>query len=156
MRAGPTRPGWGRPSATGSTPTLGRCKRPRTPCAGRRRLVPRRCAWSAPARPGRHSACGKACSARSSPRADMLRVVDDNAMTPPSGGRPPEVAGAARRLGGSRGRSASGARLAGDDYQHLVAWCWTLRALLPGRAIAAIEVEAPDAGNVDDVVLEHQ
>ncbi len=77
-------------------------------------------------------------------------------MTPPSGGRPPEVAGAARRLGGSRGRSASGARLAGDDYQHLVAWCWTLRALLPGRAIAAIEVEAPDAGNVDDVVLEHQ
>jgi hypothetical protein len=62
--------GLGRPSATGSTATLGRCRRPRTPCAGPRRLAPRPCAWNAPARPGRHSACGKAYSARSSPRAD--------------------------------------------------------------------------------------
>lgn len=77
-------------------------------------------------------------------------------MTPHSGGRPPEVARPDRPVGRSGGRSSSGARIAGDDYQHLVAWCWTLRALLPGRRIAAIEVEAPDAGNVDDVVLEHR
>jgi hypothetical protein len=57
--------------------------------------------------------------------------------------------------GGSR-RSPSGARLAGDDYQHLVTWCWTLRALLPGSGVVEIEVEAPDAGNVDDVVLVRQ
>jgi hypothetical protein len=50
-------------------------------------------------------------------------------------------------------RSPSGARLAGDDYQHLVAWCWALRALLPGSDVAALEVEAHDTGNVDDVVL---
>jgi hypothetical protein len=53
------------------------------------------------------------------------------------------------------GRSASGARLAGDDYQHLIAWSWALRALLPGGEVRALEVEAPDAGNVDDVVLWH-
>jgi SMODS-associated and fused to various effectors sensor domain len=50
-------------------------------------------------------------------------------------------------------RSPSAARLAGDDYQHLVAWSWALRALLPGSDVAAVEVEAPDTGNVDDVVL---
>jgi hypothetical protein len=63
----------------------------------------------------------------------------------------------ARRAGaGDRRRSASGARLGGDDYQHLVAWCWALRALLPGSEVRAVEVEAPDAGNVDDVVLWHE
>lgn len=77
-------------------------------------------------------------------------------MNLPSGGQPPGLAGADRSAYVSRRRGASGARIAGDDYQHLVAWCWTLRALLPGYQIAAIEVEAPDAGNVDDVVLVHQ
>lgn len=57
---------------------------------------------------------------------------------------------------GDSRRSASGARLAGDDYQHLVAWCWALRALLPGSQVHAVEVEAPDAGNVDDVLLWHE
>jgi hypothetical protein len=76
-------------------------------------------------------------------------------MTPMRNDRPGNAAGRGRDAAGARGRSASGARLAGDDYQHLVAWCWALRALLPGGRIAAIEIEAPDAGNVDDVVLVH-
>jgi len=80
--------------------------------------------------------------------------LDDDAMTP-ARGRLRAGAGPAGTGGGSR-RSASGARIAGDDYQHLVAWGWTLRALLPGHQIAAIEFEAPDVGNVDDVVLVHQ
>jgi hypothetical protein len=52
-------------------------------------------------------------------------------------------------------RSASGAREAGDDYQHLVAWNRALRSLLPGRRMLAIELEAIDAGNVDDVVVRY-
>jgi SMODS-associated and fused to various effectors sensor domain len=80
--------------------------------------------------------------------------LDDDALTP-ARGRLRAGAGPAETGRGSR-RSASGARIAGDDYQHLVAWCWTLRALLPGQRVVAIEVEAPDVGNVDDVVLVHQ
>jgi hypothetical protein len=77
-------------------------------------------------------------------------------MTPAPSGRHPLAAGPANPASGPSRRSASGARIAGDDFQHLVAWCWTLRALLPGHQITAIEVEAPDVGNVDDVVLIHQ
>src|SRR5262249_21759819 len=50
-------------------------------------------------------------------------------------------------------RSASAARRSGDDYQDLVAWCWALRAILPGSTVEHFGVEAPGAGNVDDVVL---
>lgn len=53
-------------------------------------------------------------------------------------------------------RSASGARQGGDDYQHLVAWNRILRSRLPGRpALRAVELEALDAGNVDDVVVHY-
>ncbi len=52
-------------------------------------------------------------------------------------------------------RSASGARQAGDNYQHLVAWNRALRSLLPGRRMTAIELEAIGAGNVDDVVVRY-
>ena len=52
-------------------------------------------------------------------------------------------------------RSASGARQAGDDYQHLVAWNRALRSLLPGRRMTTIELEAIGAGNVDDVVVRY-
>jgi hypothetical protein len=52
-------------------------------------------------------------------------------------------------------RSPSGARQAGDDYQHLVAWNRTLRSLLPGRRLVAVELEAVNAGNVDDVVVRY-
>lgn len=50
-------------------------------------------------------------------------------------------------------RSRSGARILGDDYQHLVAWCWALRAILPNSLVETLAVEAIDAGAVDDVVL---
>ncbi len=49
--------------------------------------------------------------------------------------------------------SASGARISGDDYQHLFAWCLMLQALQTGSEIAALGVEDPAAGNVDDVTL---
>jgi hypothetical protein len=47
--------------------------------------------------------------------------------------------------------SASGARIRGDDYQHLVAWIQILRALQPGSGITSIGIEDSDAGNADDV-----
>lgn len=55
--------------------------------------------------------------------------------------------------------SASGVRIAGDDYQWLHAWRSCLEALhenLTGNAvnpIVAVGVEEPDVGNGDDVVL---
>lgn len=55
----------------------------------------------------------------------------------------------------SRQRSASGARIAGDDLQFLVAWIEVLRALLPRSDVTAIAIEAQHAGNVDDVVVHH-
>lgn len=51
------------------------------------------------------------------------------------------------------GPSASGARLTGDDLQHLVAWYWCVKATNPGAGIASIAVEAADAASVDDVVV---
>src|SRR5258708_29110297 len=49
--------------------------------------------------------------------------------------------------------SASGARIQGDDYQHLYAWWQALRLLPPRTDVTQIEVEALNAGNVDDVVV---
>jgi hypothetical protein len=54
------------------------------------------------------------------------------------------------------GPSASGARLTGDDLQHLVAWYWALCSLRPENAITSVAVEALQAGNVDDVVVTRQ
>ena len=51
------------------------------------------------------------------------------------------------------GRSPSGVRIAGDYYQHLVAWNETLEALRPGKDVIAVTVEHPGAGNVDDIVV---
>lgn len=51
------------------------------------------------------------------------------------------------------GRSPSGVRIAGDEYQHLVAWNEALVALRPDSDAASVTVEAPGAGNVDDVVV---
>ena len=51
------------------------------------------------------------------------------------------------------GRSSSGVRIAGDDYQHLVAWNEVLNAFRADSDVRSITVEAPKAGNVDDVVL---
>ena len=55
----------------------------------------------------------------------------------------------------NRQRSSSGARIAGDDLQHLVAWIEALRALLPRSDVTAVAVEARNAGNIDDVVVFH-
>ena len=49
--------------------------------------------------------------------------------------------------------SASGARITGDDLQHLVVWYWCLRAIADPGSITSVAVEADDAGNVDDVVV---
>lgn len=53
----------------------------------------------------------------------------------------------------SVGRSPSAARQGGDDFQHLVAWNRILRALPEQRGLVAVEVEALEVGNVDDVVV---
>lgn len=52
------------------------------------------------------------------------------------------------------GRHRSAVRIAGDDYQHLVAWNEALEALRPDSDVISITVEQPDTGNVDDVVLQ--
>ena len=49
--------------------------------------------------------------------------------------------------------SSSGARITGDDLQHLVVWYWCLRAIAAPDRITSVAVEADDAGNVDDVVV---
>ena len=50
-------------------------------------------------------------------------------------------------------RNRSAVRIAGDYYQHLVAWNEVLEALRSDNDVMAITVEHPDAGNVDDVVV---
>ena len=51
------------------------------------------------------------------------------------------------------GLSASGARIRGDDYQHLFAWFQVLRAVQVGSSITEIGIEDPEAGNADDVTV---
>lgn len=51
------------------------------------------------------------------------------------------------------GRAASGARLQGDDFQHLVVWYHILTSQRVDSRIASIAVEAADAGNADDLVV---
>jgi hypothetical protein len=50
--------------------------------------------------------------------------------------------------------SASGARLAGDDYQHILTWIHALKLLLIEGGVTKIEFEADNAGNVDDLVVQ--
>lgn len=45
------------------------------------------------------------------------------------------------------------ARLQGDDYQHLFSWLNILQLLSPREPVELVEVEAPGAGSVDDVVI---
>lgn len=51
--------------------------------------------------------------------------------------------------------SASGARVSGDDYQHTYSWLCALELLRPERGVVRIELEARDAGNVDDLIVRH-
>ena len=50
-------------------------------------------------------------------------------------------------------RAASGARILGDDVQHLIAWYHVLRTQLADTTITELAVEADSAGNVDDLTL---
>ncbi|MFF0524401.1 SAVED domain-containing protein [Actinomadura nitritigenes] len=50
-------------------------------------------------------------------------------------------------------RAASGARLLGDDVQHLIVWYFALRTQRADSTIVELAVEAADAGNVDDLTL---
>lgn len=43
------------------------------------------------------------------------------------------------------------ARLAGDDYQHLLGWLQILELLMPNSQVKSVAVEDPDAAHVDDV-----
>jgi hypothetical protein len=47
----------------------------------------------------------------------------------------------------------SGARLSGDDYQHLLTWLHAVKLLRGRDGITRVELEARDAGNVDDIVV---
>jgi CBASS immunity sensor of nucleotide second messenger signals len=49
--------------------------------------------------------------------------------------------------------SASGARIQGDDYQHLFVWFQAIRLLHPETEVARVEIESYGAGNVDDLVV---
>jgi len=49
--------------------------------------------------------------------------------------------------------SASGARLTGDDLQHLIGWYHALRMLRPENEIQSVAFESLGSGNLDDVVL---
>lgn len=49
--------------------------------------------------------------------------------------------------------SASAVRIQGDDYQHLFVWYHALRMLDPGQGVTSVEVEAEQAGNVDDLIV---
>ena len=51
------------------------------------------------------------------------------------------------------GRSSSGARIIGDDLQHLVAWYCCLKAIAEPDKISSVEIEAANAGSFDDVVV---
>ncbi len=48
------------------------------------------------------------------------------------------------------------ARLAGDDYQHLLGWGELLKLMIPAYGLDSVTVEDPDAGFVDDVTERYQ
>jgi hypothetical protein len=45
--------------------------------------------------------------------------------------------------------------MAGDDYQHLLAWREALDLLRPGTSVVAVRVEDEEGGSVDDVTITH-
>ena len=51
------------------------------------------------------------------------------------------------------GLSRSGARIRGDDYQHLFTWHQALRAVIGPDGISKIGIEDHSAGNADDVTV---
>lgn len=53
-------------------------------------------------------------------------------------------------------RSATGARIIGDDLQFLIGWYWCLAMLQPNAGIQSVALEAASIGNLDDVVVTFQ
>ena len=49
--------------------------------------------------------------------------------------------------------AASGSRLGGDDYQHLLTWLHAVKLLRGRDGVTRVELEARDAGNVDDIIV---
>ena len=49
--------------------------------------------------------------------------------------------------------SSAGARITGDDVQHLVALYWCLRAVADPETVTSVGVETDGVGNVDDVTV---
>jgi hypothetical protein len=54
---------------------------------------------------------------------------------------------------GSPGPAPSGARLLGDDYQHLLTWLHAAQLLHTDPDVVRVELEKQAAGNVDDLVV---
>ncbi|MCW2982977.1 MAG: hypothetical protein JWR63_547 [Conexibacter sp.] len=52
-----------------------------------------------------------------------------------------------------KGPAASGARLLGDDYQHLLTWLYAAQLLREDPDVVRVELEKHGAGNVDDIVV---
>lgn len=52
-----------------------------------------------------------------------------------------------------RGPAASGARLLGDDYQHLLTWLHAAQLVHHDPQVTRVELEKHGAGNVDDLVV---
>jgi hypothetical protein len=50
----------------------------------------------------------------------------------------------------------SGSRLGGDDYQHLLTWLHAVKLFRGRDGVTRIELEAHDAGNVDDLVVHRE
>lgn len=51
------------------------------------------------------------------------------------------------------GPAASGARLLGDDYQHLLTWLYAAQLLHTDPEVTRVELEKRAAGNLDDLVV---
>jgi hypothetical protein len=58
-------------------------------------------------------------------------------------------------ISGMVARAPSGARLLGDDVQHLIAWYHVLRTQRANSTVIELAVETDDAGNVDDLTLRY-
>jgi len=49
--------------------------------------------------------------------------------------------------------SRSGARIRGDEYQHLASWIQAVLASMPNSGVSKLGIEDPETGNADDVTV---
>jgi hypothetical protein len=57
------------------------------------------------------------------------------------------------QLMAGQGPAASGARLLGDDFQHVLTWLHAAQLVHRSPSVTRVELEKRDAGNVDDLVV---